>query len=422
MDSKTIQEMLPDYVRGLLNEEASRIVQENLERSGPLRKEYEELQTYYRALETLEPVKASNTFMHAVHSRIGTPLLLSQLIKKIFTPLPVKLPLELAGLAVTVAIVVLVYNPFSSRKIAPVVFDESAMQAKKVPVDIRSVEGLKEETIEEKEETSMQKSVKERVVKAKVGKKAMAPQKQKKTHSVTTSQLALKKDASSGKYFHGTKGKQERAEQDAYAGTAQEAPAEMEELALAKPAPSPIAGAAGAMLMDEDEQFAANVIKRSDSIVMQTKMPQPEIDDVGLLALSISTQKRDREPARKIQELKSKKARLSRREKKALKEKSSISYSYDDSEIASAKAIPPSNEVTFATIEKKITSHNGSFSLMEDKPQTPDKKYYFIEIPREQFPAFKKELESEGEISDEKFSLETSQTEHIRFNLIISIE
>ncbi len=422
MDSKTIQEMLPDYVRGLLNKEKSRIVQENLERSGPLCKEYEELRTYYRALETLEPVKASNTFMHAVHSRIGTPLLLSQLIKKIFTPLPVKLPLELAGLAVTVAIVVLVYNPFSSRKIAPVVFDESAMQGKKAPVDISSVEGLKEEAIEGKEEIGMQEPVKKRLVEAKVKKSAAAPQKQKKTPSVMTSQFAVKKEAAPGMYYHDTKGKKETAEKDAYEGTAQEAPAEMEELALAKPASIPIAGAAGAMLMDEEEQFAANVIKRSDSIVMQTKMPQPEIDDVGLLALSISARKRDKEPVRKIQELKTKKARLSRREKKVLKKKSNISYSYDDSEIAPAKAIPPSNEVTFATIEKKITSHNGSFSLMDDKPQTPDKKYYFIEIPREQFSAFLKELESEGEVSDEKFSLETSKTERIRFNLIISIE
>jgi len=421
MEFKTIQEMLPDYVRGLLNEDESRIVQENLEQSSPLRKEYEELRSYYRALETLEPAKASNTFVHAVHSRIGAPLLLSRLIKKIFTPLPVKLPLELAGLAVTVAIVVLVYNPFSSRKIAPIVFDESAMQAKKVPVDIRSVEGLKEEAVGEKEELGMQEPVKKRLVEAKVKKSAAAPQKHKKTPSVMTSQFAVKKEAAPGMYYHDTKGKKETAEKDAYEGTALEAPAEMEELALAKPAPAPTISAAGAMLMDEDEQYAANVIKRSDSIVMQTKMPQPKIDDVGLLALSIATVKRDKEPVR-IQAQKAIKSRLSRREKKALKKKSSTSYSYDDSEIASAKAILPSNEVTFATIEKKITSHNGSFSLMEDKPQTPDKKYYFIEIPREQFPAFKKELESEGEISDEKFSLETSQTEHIRFNLIISIE
>ena len=224
-------------------------------------------------------------------------------------------------------------------------------------------------------------------------------------------------------YYHDTKGEKEKADKDTYyKGSAQEAPAEMEALALAKPAPAPVTSTASTAVMDEGEQFVDNVFKRSDSIVMHTKVPQPEIDDVGLLALSITTSKREIVAPYTIQEQKPKKARLSRRERKARKETLSKSYTHDDSEIAPAEALVPTNEVTFATIEKKITAYNGSFSLMEDKPQTPNKKYYFIEIPREQFPALKEELESEGKVSDEKFSLETSKAERIRFNLIISID
>ncbi len=118
MDYNMIQEMLPDYVRGLLNEEDSLIVLENLEQSESLRNEFEELRSYYRAIETLEPVKAPNTFVQAVHTRIATPLLLNHIIKKIFTPLPVKLPLELAGLAATVAIIV-PYLILSPQKKSP---------------------------------------------------------------------------------------------------------------------------------------------------------------------------------------------------------------------------------------------------------------------------------------------------------------
>lgn len=42
MDNNKIKEMLPDYVQGLLSEEDSLAVKEQLEKSEPLRKEYEE--------------------------------------------------------------------------------------------------------------------------------------------------------------------------------------------------------------------------------------------------------------------------------------------------------------------------------------------------------------------------------------------
>ncbi len=432
MDSTKIHEMLPDFVRGLLNEEDSHTVQEGLKQSATLRKEYEELRSYYRALETLEQVNASSSFLSTVHTRIAAPLTLGTLIKKIFTPLQIKLPLELAGLAVTVAIVVLIYNPFSSRKIAPVVFDESAIQAKRVPVEIQHIEEAAPEkdiqpSVKEKERVSEQKEIKRKDIKKRAAPAVRThkrPEKPSQVHAAQPEKVASGKSVGLMKSLPATGEPEEKAAKSAAIETVNETTEEMEPLALAKPAPSP-APKAGTMVIDDDEIYATKILKRSDSILMEAKTPKPAVDDVGLLALSISAEQ-SREIYKKEEETLKVNALRAQQQMSLDKEKDRKSSrkrkKKAESEIAAARAASPVHNVTFAVIERKITAHNGTFSLMHDKPQTPEKKYYFIEIPRKDFSNLKKALESEGKISDEKFSLEVSEAEKIQFNLIVSIE
>ncbi|GAI78262.1 unnamed protein product, partial [marine sediment metagenome] len=193
---------------------------------------------------------------------------------------------------------------------------------------------------------------------------------------------------------------------------------ETDQLAFAQQAPA--APAASGAAMDEDELYAAKVIERSDSIVLQTKPIKPEVDDVGLLALSISQRDVSPEklisasklPLQKLEESRTKKSRVVTKQARLYRKK----------QTPAVQAQPPKNEIIFAQIEKNIKNNNGKFTLLKDKPQTENKRYYVIEIPRDNFPTLKKNLESEGKISVEKFYIETSQAELIQFNLIINIE
>lgn len=117
MDYEQIAHLLPDYVKGRLNESDSRTVRTAVERSASLQKELHRLEAYYGALELVDEERAPGDFLSRVNAGIDRETGLRGLLRRLLFPLHVKLPLELVGLGVTALLVVMLFNPFTLENV-----------------------------------------------------------------------------------------------------------------------------------------------------------------------------------------------------------------------------------------------------------------------------------------------------------------
>jgi hypothetical protein len=115
MVSEELHAMIPDYVRGLLSAGEAKEVEATLEGSPEIYPEFEAAQTYYAALNQIPEVKAPTGFLDRVNRRIDRVPFWSRVRELLFEPLAVKLPFEMAGVAVCLVTVLILFNPFSSR-------------------------------------------------------------------------------------------------------------------------------------------------------------------------------------------------------------------------------------------------------------------------------------------------------------------
>ncbi len=432
MNDNEIRELLPDYVCDLLNKEESAKIDKLIQNSDSLRKECEELRSYFNSIKTLKPVKAPNNFLNNVQNRIVVTSPLTKVVHKLFHPLQIKIPIELAGLAATVVVVALIFNPFDQKNIPPVEFeDKSEIKSKKLDTQPSSAV---EESYQPQKDNLAENEAIEKIVK----KEKKTVTRQAKKPVVKTKTANAKEIASS---LSSTAKHSKKVDKDN------------------KPAPPPSSrakkrvgksiglfkseGLAGAgakaepeseETLSDDELFAKAIIDRSDSIVQRKTYPKPQAVDVGLLALSI--QMKGGAPAEqtinklsapdmeysadnKADELKSSKntRRTSLRRKK---DKQSSVETAPSTKISSQSESP--NDLIFAQIESKIKAKKGKLTLPKDKPQTTNKKHYIVEIIPNLFPALRQELESEGILIDKNFYFDSLQVDLIQFNLIVDIK
>jgi hypothetical protein len=434
MNTNEIRELLPDYVCGLLDEEKTAKIEELVQTSEPLRKECEELHLYFNSIKTLKPIKAPGNFLNSIQNRIAVASPFTKIVHKLFHPLQVKIPLELAGLVATVVIVVLLFNPFELKNIAPPEFeDKSEIEEEKhdvQPVAVKKADQSQEDKLamnesakavekrEEKEIVSPIKTVRERKVKT-----AEEPKK-------VTSKIALAKRSETVD------------KDDSYATPPSIKPTKKigKSRGLFKAEEALAGGGVKAVpeseeALSDDELFAKAIIDRSDSIVKRKIYPEPEAVDVGLLALSI--QSKGGMPAEgymyesaapEMQVSRDKKAetmKLSIKERKVTSRRKKSKQAPAEAASAAQEAPPKpesQSELVFAQIESKIKSKNGKVTLLKDKPQTEKKKYYVVEIPSKFFTSLKEELELEGTLIDKNFYYDSLHLDFIQFNLIVDIK
>jgi hypothetical protein len=109
------RELLYDYVRGKLSEQDRDIIEKQLLISEELRNELEMVKTYYAAIDETDPVPVPKNFLEKVHQRIDSRGKRS-LLNKLLFPLHLKLPIEFAGVAATVALVIYIFIPQLEKK------------------------------------------------------------------------------------------------------------------------------------------------------------------------------------------------------------------------------------------------------------------------------------------------------------------
>jgi hypothetical protein len=113
MECSRINELFSEYLDEVLDDSTRRTVEEHLAACGSCAEELSELRSCLAALGSLDTVTAPGDFLEQVRERIEREeqtSFLGWLKAKLFFPLRVKIPLEVAGLAMAALLVVFIYH------------------------------------------------------------------------------------------------------------------------------------------------------------------------------------------------------------------------------------------------------------------------------------------------------------------------
>ena len=95
-----IRERLSEHMDGMLDPATAASVDHHLESCASCHSEFQSLKLLQKELESLPEVEPPPDFLDRLHERIGPRSLLSGIFRSLFTPIRIKLPLELAAAAV----------------------------------------------------------------------------------------------------------------------------------------------------------------------------------------------------------------------------------------------------------------------------------------------------------------------------------
>jgi len=133
MVCKEIRELFSEYLDDSLSGEKKALVEEHLSLCEACRQEVASLDSVLRELHTLEPVKPPQDFLDQLHRRMEERSWFMEGLRKLFVPMRIKIPLQLAG---TLAVAFLV--------VSILFLQEPSFRSSKVPSEPRP-EPLKEQ-------------------------------------------------------------------------------------------------------------------------------------------------------------------------------------------------------------------------------------------------------------------------------------
>ncbi len=110
MECAAIQELLSEYIDGALDVKAKEAVEKHIAVCENCKKELASLRAVVEELGSLDQVKAPADFLEKIHERMEPRFSIDRLIRKLFVPFHIKIPLELAAVATVTILVVLVLN------------------------------------------------------------------------------------------------------------------------------------------------------------------------------------------------------------------------------------------------------------------------------------------------------------------------
>ena len=92
--------LLSDYLDGILDSQSAAQLERHLSECTGCRQQLDALKALVGELERLEPVKPPHDFLDQIHERLEPRSWRDTIVKKLFFPLRIKIPLELAAAAV----------------------------------------------------------------------------------------------------------------------------------------------------------------------------------------------------------------------------------------------------------------------------------------------------------------------------------
>jgi hypothetical protein len=137
MECARMKELLSEYIDGTLDARIRATVDAHLLNCQDCRKELASLRALVRALESMEPVKAPEDFLEQLHDRMASPSIFAKIIKKLFVPIKIKVPLEFAtAVAMAVLVIALVNVQQKERRPSEILIgSEQSKALKDSPVE-----------------------------------------------------------------------------------------------------------------------------------------------------------------------------------------------------------------------------------------------------------------------------------------------
>lgn len=108
MDCSRIKELLSEYADQALDLNTNEIVREHLSSCKACSEELAALRNCVKNISSLQQVKVPEDFLQKVHERIERRFEFEKIIRRLFVPLKVKIPLEFAGVLAVVVLVIAV--------------------------------------------------------------------------------------------------------------------------------------------------------------------------------------------------------------------------------------------------------------------------------------------------------------------------
>jgi len=106
MNDRHVRDKLSEYIDEMLSQEEVSAVREHLDRCPACMEEYEEMVKIIGHMNQMVSLETPDNFGEKVHERIEKPKSLKRIVKGLFYPLRIKLPLELAGVAAAALLVI----------------------------------------------------------------------------------------------------------------------------------------------------------------------------------------------------------------------------------------------------------------------------------------------------------------------------
>jgi hypothetical protein len=116
MKNNHVSSLLPDYCDGLLTPEEASEVKEHLAGCADCREELRFMKKYLKHAKSFPAVPVPGDFLEKIHARIDAPAR-GGIIRTLFLPLKIKLPLEAAGAFALTVLAVFIFKPFEGSRL-----------------------------------------------------------------------------------------------------------------------------------------------------------------------------------------------------------------------------------------------------------------------------------------------------------------
>jgi hypothetical protein len=110
VDCSKVSHFLSEYVDDQLDPTSKSLVEKHLASCENCAAELASLQAYLGTMTTMEKMSAPQGFLASVHERLEQPSVFERITKWLFYPLRIKLPMELAGIALATLLLVFAYQ------------------------------------------------------------------------------------------------------------------------------------------------------------------------------------------------------------------------------------------------------------------------------------------------------------------------
>lgn len=138
MECARSKELLSDYIDGITDARTNKLLEEHLLVCKGCREDLASLRALVQEMGSLESLEAPRDFLEKVHERIEQRSKFGQILRKLFVPVRIKVPLELAtvtAMAILILAVVNVQQPIKQEVVHSPLDSDRLISAKKAKVD-----------------------------------------------------------------------------------------------------------------------------------------------------------------------------------------------------------------------------------------------------------------------------------------------